>query len=81
MSKLLTSISDETCQELAGGRGTPNPMVEPDLPGARGNIIATMNHGSGLNEFPETDSRGIGYFFRDGATIRFELERVRTQYT
>lgn len=53
---------------MAGGgpvKATPNPLITPDLPGCHGNLNATFNHDSGIQEH-QRDSKGPGYFFRDG---------------
>jgi hypothetical protein len=49
----------------ASAKNTPNPITTPDLPGCRGNINATFNHGSGIHEHGQ-DSKGPGYYFRPG---------------
>ena len=47
-------------------KATPNPFVaEDDLPGCFGNLNATMNHDSGIQEHSR-DSKGPGFYFRDG---------------
>lgn len=52
----------------AGGdpvKATPDPFETPDLPGCYGNLNATFNHGSGVQEHGR-DSKGPGWYFRDG---------------
>jgi hypothetical protein len=51
---------------------TPNPI---GAPGCNGNIVATTNHASGTND---TNSKGPGFFFRDGQTVKAAIEGVRT---
>ena len=46
-------------------KATPDPTVTPDLPGCFGNLNATFNHGSGIQDHGR-DSKGPGYTFRDG---------------
>lgn len=46
-------------------KATPNPLETGDLPGCFGNLNATFNHGSGVQDHGN-DSKGPGYFFRDG---------------
>lgn len=46
-------------------KATPNPFVTPDLPGCFGNLNATINHDSGIQEHGR-DSKGPGYTFRNG---------------
>jgi len=50
---------------------TPNPI---GAPGCNGNIVATTNHNSGTNA---DNSRGPGYFFRDGQAVKAAIEGVR----
>ena len=49
----------------AQAKNTPNPFITDDLPGCRGNINATLNHDSGIQEHGK-DSKGPGYYFRPG---------------
>lgn len=55
----------------AGGpnKSTPNPMETPDLPGCHGNLNATFNHDSGVQDHGK-DSKGPGYYFRDGKVFQ-----------
>jgi hypothetical protein len=46
-------------------KATPNPFVTADLPGCFGNLNATINHDSGIQDHGR-DSKGPGYTFRDG---------------
>ena len=49
----------------AQAKNTPNPFVTDDLPGCFGNLNATFNHDSGIQEHGK-DSKGPGYYFRPG---------------
>jgi hypothetical protein len=49
----------------ARAKNTRNPSITDDLPGCRGNINATINHDSGMQEHGK-DSRGPGWYFRPG---------------
>ncbi len=69
-------------QAAEGGepvKATPNPITTPDLPGWRGNINATFNHDSGIQDHGR-DSRGPGYFFRDGQEFKAALAGVRAAF-
>ena len=46
-------------------KATPDPLTTPGLAGCHGNLNATFNHGSGIQDHGK-DSKGPGYFFRDG---------------
>ncbi len=46
-------------------KATPNPLETPDLAGCHGNLNATFNHNSGVQEHGK-DSKGPGWYFRDG---------------
>ena len=52
-------------QEEVPVKATPSPLETPDLPGCFGNLNATFNHDSGIQDHGR-DSKGPGYFFRDG---------------
>lgn len=56
---------------------TPQPTVEPGLPGCEGNILATFNHVSGTDE---TNSRGPGFWFRDGKVVTAEIAKARSRF-
>ena len=60
-----TLVPVATAQAEQPTKATPNPLVTPDLPGCFGNLNATLNHDSGVQEHGR-DSKGPGYFFRDG---------------
>lgn len=53
-------------------KATPSPFETPGLPGCFGNLNATLNHGSGVQDHGR-DSKGPGWFFRDGR----EFQEVR----
>ena len=67
----------------AQAKNTPNPFITPDLPGCRGNINATLNHDSGIQEHGR-DSKGPGYFipevFADGQEFKAALAGVRAEF-
>lgn len=46
-------------------KATPSPLETEDLPGCFGNLNATFNHDSGVQDHGR-DSKGPGYFFRNG---------------
>ena len=65
---LSMAVLAPTAPALANGtpvKATPNPIVTPDLPGCHGNLNATFNHDSGIQEHGRA-SKGPGYYFRDG---------------
>ena len=66
----------------AQAKNTPNPFITPDLPGCRGNINATINHDSGNEDTNPTDkdSKGPGYFFRNGQEFKAALAGVRAEF-
>jgi hypothetical protein len=63
----------------ASAKNTPNPFTTPDLPGCRGNINATLNHDSGIHDHGK-DSKGPGYYFRDGQDFKAALAGVRAAF-
>ena len=58
-----------TASAQGPAKATPNPFVTPDLPGCFGNLNATINHDSGIQEHGR-DSKGPGYTFRDGQAFQ-----------
>jgi hypothetical protein len=65
----------------ASAKNTPNPFITDDLPGCRGNVNATMNHGSTGDPNPtDKDSKGPGYWFRDGQAFKAELAGARAEF-
>jgi hypothetical protein len=64
----------------AQAKNTPNPFITDDLPGCRGNINATINHDSGMQEHGN-DSRGPGYYFRPGGLADDALVTTGAQFT
>jgi len=56
---------------------TPDPTTTPGLPGCDGNIVATFNHGSGQTA---NDSRGPGFFFRDGQVTKAAIADARAGF-
>lgn len=66
----------------AQARNTPNPFETPGLPGCFGNLNATFNHDSGSEDPNPTDkdSKGPGWFFRDGQAFKEAREFTRGMY-
>lgn len=62
----VTSVGFSAAASAEGpAKATPNPLETPDLPGCHGNLNATFNHLSGIQDHGR-DSKGPGYTFRDG---------------
>jgi hypothetical protein len=55
------------------GADTPNPV---GATGCNGNVVATANHNSGTTA---TNSRGPGFYFRDGQVVKGAIEGVRAE--
>jgi hypothetical protein len=65
----------------ASAKNTPNPMETENLPGCRGNINATFNHQSEGDPNPtDKDSKGPGYWFRDGQAFKAALAGARAEF-
>lgn len=60
-------------------KATPNPFETTDLPGCYGNLNATINHDSGIQDHGK-DSKGPGYYFRDGQTFQEMKDATRDQF-
>ena len=79
---LTTMLLVPAAHAAKGGvpaKATPDPITTPDLPGCRGNINATFNHLSGIQDH-DRDSKGPGYYFRDGQTFKAELAGARADF-
>ena len=63
----------------AQAKNTPNPFITPDLPGCFGNLNATFNHDSGIQAHGK-DSKGPGYYFRDGQAFKEAREFTRALF-
>jgi hypothetical protein len=47
---------------------------QPVEPGCNGQAVVVRNHASGTND---TNSKGPGYFFRDGQTVKSRIKHAR----
>lgn len=60
-------------------KATPNPFATGDLPGCFGNLNATFNHDSGIQDHGR-DSKGPGYYFRNGQDFKEAREFTRALF-
>ena len=70
-----TLVPAAAARAEAPPKATPDPLVTPDLPGCFGNLNATLNHDSGVQDHGR-DSKGPGYTFRDGRLF----QEIRGQF-
>ena len=85
LATVLLVPAAQAAQENVPVKATPNPFageLPSDLPGCFGNLNATFNHGSGLEDPNPTakDSKGPGWFFRDGQAFKEARESTRAEF-
>ncbi len=60
-------------------KATPDPFETADLPGCFGNLNATFNHDSGIQDHGR-DSKGPGFYFRDGQAFKEARDATRQAF-
>jgi hypothetical protein len=76
---MLLAPAAQATQEDVPVKATPNPLVTEDLPGCFGNLNATFNHDSGIQDHGR-DSKGPGYYFRDGQAFKEARDFTRALF-